>query len=450
MGSVTYNFLSQSFLLNISCIQNQYREYSENEIFAELEGYRNHVIKHFDELIEEIKHTSSSLKVFSTIQKTELTDLSQMALYLDQFIINDPLFPETGTKDNSTKVMSDYLGYSNEKINRKQISLICKYLKDITPMVAGNYVKIFPVSYYFETPKEKPITIPIDYYNGILPPPILDYFRKHIYVSSMTKSKVGWEVNDNLELSRGLVVEFPTRGRYSNIYHLFETTLSDFDENSGEATIRHVLPDTPPEQNMFDAWVNQSINQTSGGYFKRILTETILTSSLNATYLSYDNFTSDLISLNFETSESIQSNTATELLNIDLPFLDQIDIQKLMDIRDFDADTFTNFRLELERNFRDLRSITDPQELKIRKENIIHELNDVQTTKIDMKMRDLSKQVAINSTLLLGGLAGSIQTSGFSLLASGLAIGKGIKDYHEYKKKVKDNPSYLLWRVKKK
>ena len=50
----------------------------------------------------------------------------------------------------------------------------------------------------------------------------------------------------------------------------------------------------------------------------------------------------------------------------------------------------------------------------------------------------------------MGGLAGSIVTSGFSLAATALAIGKGYKDYVDYKEKVKENPAYLLWEVKKK
>jgi hypothetical protein len=35
------------------------------------------------------------------------------------------------------------------------------------------------------------------------------------------------------------------------------------------------------------------------------------------------------------------------------------------------------------------------------------------------------------------------------LLATAVAVGKGYKNYLEYVDKVKNNPAYLLWKVKK-
>ena len=62
----------------------------------------------------------------------------------------------------------------------------------------------------------------------------------------------------------------------------------------------------------------------------------------------------------------------------------------------------------------------------------------------------MQKQKAINATIGLGGLASSIHTSGFSLIATAMALGKGYKDYLDYQKQVKNNPAYLLWKTKNK
>ena len=120
-----------------------------------------------------------------------------------------------------------------------------------------------------------------------------------------------------------------------------------------------------------------------------------------------------------------------------------------MQVREFDANVFTNFRIELEKHFRELRTITDPELLKTRTENIFHEINDVQVQKLKQKIGHINKQVAVNSVLALGGLLGSFQTGGYSLLATALALGKGYKDYMDYKESVKENPSYLLWKIQK-
>ena len=129
--------------------------------------------------------------------------------------------------------------------------------------------------------------------------------------------------------------------------------------------------------------------------------------------------------------------------------MENIDIQKLMTIRELDADVFTNFRLEVEKQFRELRTITDPAQLKLKTENIFHELNEVQGQKIKLKMNHLKKQMGVNAALLFGGLIGSVQLGGGSLLASAVAIGKGYKEYCDYNEKVRENPAYLLWKIKK-
>ncbi len=104
----------------------------------------------------------------------------------------------------------------------------------------------------------------------------------------------------------------------------------------------------------------------------------------------------------------------------------------------------------MEKQFRELRTVTDPKLIQIKTENIFHELNEVQIQKIKQKIGYIEKQMSLNVATAIAGLAGSIQTSGLSLLATAVALGKGYKDYHDYREKVRENPTYLLWQIKKK
>ena len=121
-----------------------------------------------------------------------------------------------------------------------------------------------------------------------------------------------------------------------------------------------------------------------------------------------------------------------------------------MQIRELDADTFTNFRIELEKQFRELRTLSDENQIKLKSENIFHELYDVQGIKIRQKVDHLKKQIGINALLAIGGLMGEMSTGGASLLTTAIAAVKGYKEYVDFKTKVKENPAYLLWQVKKK
>ena len=70
----------------------------------------------------------------------------------------------------------------------------------------------------------------------------------------------------------------------------------------------------------------------------------------------------------------------------------------------------------------------------------------------DKCIRFSGKELAdmkIDAALMTGGLVASALTGGLSLIASAVAIGKGYKDFRDYQDKVKQNPSYLLWKVQK-
>lgn len=453
MGSVIYNFLIDSIFFHKGSLDNKFKNESEDRIRRELESYRNHCINNYQELILEIKDRNSFLKVFSSTEKTSMDLLKQTSLYVDQFIIFDPLFKQSDFQSDMAKVTGEFLGYKTEQFDKEEIWYAANFMKEITPMIAADFVKAFPLSYHFEAPKTIPINLPVDYYNGILPKPLLEFFWENVEVRSMRKGdKEGWIVDeDKLKLSRGIVVDFKNSDYSSSmIYHLFEMEVLKIDEETGKATIAQTLPDHPPSVDHFNAWVTQSVNSAAKAYFDRVFNESFISANLDSTYLVNNQFSSDLLNKNFQTKESIPSFTATQIMNIDLPFLDNLDTQALMDIRMYQEDVFTNFRLELEKNFRELRDENDPDILKHKAENIFHELNEVQGQVIKSKVEQFKKKMAASVTIGLAGLASSIQTSGLSLLGTAVALGKGYKDFLEFHEKVKSNPAFLLWKAKRK
>ena len=153
---------------------------------------------------------------------------------------------------------------------------------------------------------------------------------------NFTKSENGgWIVNENnLYPCRGIVINFKgTNFSSSLVYHLFETEVLDYNEETGLAQFRQTLPDTPPTEEIFNAWITQSINSASKAYFDRTYNEAFIASNLNSTYLCNNDFTDKLLKKNFEVKEDIPSYTATEVMNLDLPFLDNIDVKKLCESR---------------------------------------------------------------------------------------------------------------------
>jgi len=447
MGSITFDFLAESILFDDEEIESQFLSLKDSDLEKVLDDYRQHCLKNIEDLTKEITENNSSLKVLSSIEKMPYNLLKQSALYFDQFIIYDPLFKFTHTENEASKVVTQYLGFQKNKIDRTELAKSAKLLKSITPMIAADFVKILPISYNFEPPKETPINLPIDYYADILPKDIMLYFRERAVVKSMRQLKGGWEIIDKRDLTPGLFITFKELDNdHGSIYHYFIPKFIKTEDPNRIKTSMSLAP-YPMDKDVWEVWAFQSINSAAKAVFDKIYIENLFASSLKATYLTDNHFTANLLTKNLSAKETVETSTATQFINLELPFLDRVDIDKLMTIRIFEADIFTNFRIELERHFRELRTITDIEEIKLRQENILHELGDVQVQKINRKLDSLKRKGFVDAILLVGGLMGTVQTAGWSLLASALATVSGYKSYKEYKDNLTENPSYLLWKV---
>ena len=74
-------------------------------------------------------------------------------------------------------------------------------------------------------------------------------------------------------------------------------------------------------------------------------------------------------------------------------------------------------------------------------------MSEVQVRKVQQKVAFLKKKLFIDSAVLVGGLAGTIQTGGWSLLASAIAAAKGYQSVQDYFQNTRQNPAFFLWKV---
>jgi hypothetical protein len=123
MGSVLYDFLNDSFLLDPMMVEDLYSSLPEIELRSELERYRNHCLAHWNDLLAEIGGAQPSLRLFAGASFRRLDALKQAAFYLDAVVLPDPLFPHTEEPSKFGRVMSQYLEMSRaEEVNRKELA----------------------------------------------------------------------------------------------------------------------------------------------------------------------------------------------------------------------------------------------------------------------------------------------------------------------------------------
>jgi hypothetical protein len=222
------------------------------------------------------------------------------------------------------------------------------------------------------------------------------------------------------------------------------------DKESRTAKIRMSLPEELPDKARFEAWVIQSINQTAGHVYHRTVVENSFSYKFGASYLTNSPFMFDLLKQIVPVNDDIATNSVNAVLNMDLPFLDEVDIEVLMKIRSDEGEAFESFRKELDKQLREMRQISDPETLKKKMEDVVHELSEVQVPHMTRKLTSLKKQFFAEAGIMAGGLYGAIQTGGWTIPVAVLAAFQGYRSIVEYRAQTKENPAFFLWKTLRK
>lgn len=452
MGSPVYSFLNDSLLFDVSLTDQDYSSISDARLLKELKSYRNFCIDNLPNITSDIRHDGNILSCLGSTQYSDLDTLKRSALYLEQVVLTDPIFPFTELKSQISNTMSQLLGMkTNNHVNRKSLALAATKMISMRPMVAGGYVKYYPISYHAEAPIHIPVGYSENAFSDVLPPSILEFFRNRANVKSLEKTDDGFVVKEDLTLGRSIGIWFKDADeKQINTYNLIKQEVLSADEDTRIVEFKMILPDSPPDKEQFRIWVKQSVNRSAQGYFDELTKEVSLAHHLQSIYTCDSVLDSELLSSSFFNSRSgVKENAIECLLKMELPFIYNIGSEDLMNIRLNDGEEFQAFRIELEKQFRELRHENNPEVIKEKILDIEHEMTEVQVRNIDSKIRSVRKVALADTGLAIAGVAAGIATSGVSLIGSLAGFLHGCKTYSEYQEKVKENPCYFLWGLKK-
>ncbi|GMB02057.1 hypothetical protein [Pelosinus sp. IPA-1] len=454
MAKVLYDFLNDSPLFNDKKIEEKFSGVSNKDLEKEINAYREYSLKKASNLLSEIKNSkqkiSATMEGFNSFIPDEQT-LKQFALYMDSVVINDPLFKMTHRDSQFSKTMNQYLGYDGkDEIDKIKLVKAVSYMKKLTPMIAGNFVKFFPMSYIHEPPQQLPIHMSDNHFSDILPEELLQWFRKRSTVVSLKKSDDGWRILKKLYISRSICVQFEgDNSKNANIYQLFESDFKDIDKKTGKFQMTSQLPDELPEANYFNGWVYQSVNKSAKAKYDQIILELYYSNMMGNSYFTRSPFVADLLNFSFGKTKSLEMDIANLGLSLDLPTIQNVSMEKLMYIRENEGEAFNNFRIELEKQLREVRLINNEEQLKLKLENIAHEFEEVQINEIRKKMKHFKRSIFSEVFLGLGTLYTSVHFNIPWLLTSLFGIGwAGSRSFNDKINTVNDNPAYFLWKLK--
>ena len=296
MGSVAFDFLTESFLFDPSSLEEAYTHVSEEDLKSELRRYREHIISNIDILRHEITENKSSLKVFSSRDHFQQSHLIQSALYLDQVVLIDPVFRLSRIPSVTDICMGSVLGHSEENaIDRKELADVISGVKSLTPMVASDYVKFFPGSYDLKSNEPIPLLYSNTGFADSLPREIISKYRDCTDVRSVGKVGDRLIVDESLHLGRRICVMFGTdEPDQAMVFGLFKHTIKQVDNDRKKVIVQVEIPEDDPSIESFSDWVNQSVNQAARNHFSQLMEVLQLSTSLGASYLTGSEFAASL------------------------------------------------------------------------------------------------------------------------------------------------------------
>ncbi|MFN9431508.1 MAG: hypothetical protein ACK5YZ_02965 [bacterium] len=457
MGSIIYDFLTESVLFDESQYDDWFQRLSDLDLINELQKYRDFCINRAEEVEDEAVSELNAMCVFAGLKEVGLETLKQSALYVHKYILPDPLFPFSEKSSNISRATTSLLGYERPSLNREKLVATLKRMKSLTPMVSANYVRFLPISRLFEAPEQTPVYYSPNQFSDLLPPEALRFLQQKAIVKSLRKNEEGdgWFVENCLKQGRAILVDFEgERAQCSRIYHLFEQEVIKVEPDGSAFDFRLHLPVEPPSDAMFKAWVTQQVNRSAGDLFHRTQAEFTMSARLGASLMTDSPLENELLTRFFPTSGGASVGTANVLLNVDVPFLDGLSVEDLMRVRRDDGEVFENFRHELTKQFYDVQSEPDPVLRNAKAQKVFHDLGRVQTHQLEIKASDLKKGALANAVLLSAGLTGSILSvpsleMKVIIGAIGTVAGVG-KILSDYRAQIRSNPAFFLWNAMKK
>lgn len=446
MGSPLYDFLHESPLFSES--GSEYRGITDDRLRRELEAYRDHALAE----VPAPSRSGRGFQAFAGTARVPIEHLVRSALYVERYLLDDPLLGFGRPPRDVDRAYDESRGLDPNAVNRGSVAAAATYMKRLAPFVAGGYVDVLPISHVFEPPAQLPVYASPSGFADALPEDVLAWFHRRADVVSVRRDGTGYVTEPDLRVGRGIHVGFeggdPLTGM---IYELFEQRVVDYDEATRIMRLVQTLPDEPPTREVFDHWVFQSVNKTARVVFDQIATEVALAARVGASYLTPHGLAFDLLQRTQPQPEPLRVHTANTLLDLRVEALEGLSPADVMGVRR-DGRAFAAFRMELERQLKDLRAEDDDERRRVKAENAVHEIVEVQRAEVDRAVRDARRAVGTSVAVAGCGLVAAVAGGPVTLTVAGLmtAAGAAIKatgDVFRHVDAVHERPAYVLWKL---
>lgn len=394
-------------------------------------------------VIDDLKESRKAFNAypFAYNQKITTEFLRPLCLYAEKIVIQDPiynlLYNPAYVKPNFEAIKSSL---------QRQIP----FLVEIEPLVKAGILHLFPLR--------------------ALQPPLLEQISNSIETdlnNNLWKNKIVKNIKYQLYPESNLL--FISLGKpIGNNYHCFRYGKfgNIVEDNQDELKVEMFSPDSLLDNDLnisseeIQSWISSEINNEIVRTTTALNENLFLSEALNTSMVTNHQLCDELLTMKGDIKSNNVGNLLPFLTKLRIPFVDNISLDKVVNLREKEQDSFLDFRLALQDMCMKIEK-TNPSNAETVTQQIIDKSIQPQIRELDRELKSIRTKAIIRgiprAALAFGTLVVSVSTGNQVLSALGsigfLKLFKDVTDeYSNYlssKIKLKNNSMHFLWRVKR-
>lgn len=372
----------------------------DDEVSARISQYINGRVQTIDDELGFFEPSTSLNALFGS-ESTEAskTKILPSALIYESIIIDDPLVSA------SSSISYDSI--------EKGLRLFCEYFQ----LIKADFIKVVPLSLFNRPSDEVPLLISDDAFRSSIPDDLHDFIHSRAHLKSVVRDEKGRMLVLNEDASKkrrpalsvGFGADFWKKGVQ---LYLFQT-IEKVGEADGGIECRQVWePDKFLDEETFERWSYQTINQAMRVRLRNIYNETKLAGDLGHTYITESEFESDLLSRS-GTKNISPSNRPCRFLDANKALINVATPEMIVELREKYPVAFERFNSSVLYAVEHLRDV-EPENFEIQAQLYFNNEILPQIDELRRNVRTIARSATKGVLVSLGGIT-TAMLSGSSL-----------------------------------
>lgn len=443
MSNIAFDFLNESVLFQKA--EDNYKNISLIELTQELDKYKSYIKGKKEDIEKEL--VDGNLKIIQSLQqhleKPSMDEILQGSLFLDKYLIDDPLFSYNLADAELINENNRIMGFKEKTDDdlKKELSTNALYMKNLVDGVRCDtaYIKFYPFSLGFQYERIPYMRVP-DLSIDDIDKNVYNWFSKKIDVINIDKQN---RLNKDLSISNHIGICFKGDSDSKCNFARYQKPVNIFEVAGKKYMVINL--DYIPEKAEYDNWVHQEVITTIKEKLNFFVYRHNVCSKLNSPVILNNELEKQFYEMQFSTKKS---NVHTFGFDLNIPGLKKLDFKEAMEIRRSSFESFRSFQNELQKDSVLLSVINDEKKYDELMTDIQHKY-DIASKNVTSKLgmiKSIASDNIINTAIAAFSyyntpLLATGVISGLSLLD---ALRKGRKDYLNTIK----NPFYFYKKIK--